>query len=64
MKKLYYCPALELFSCLPLFKTVRLSGKKPQNATKSNSRLLKRKKISLIEKKNNNNYQQGRASID
>ena len=40
MKKLFCCPAYELFSCLPpLFsclpfkKTVRLPGKKLQNAT-------------------------------
>ena len=30
------CPALELFHCLPLWKTVRLHGKKLQNATKEN----------------------------
>ena len=34
MKKLFCCPALELFHCLPLWKTVRLHGKKLQNATK------------------------------
>jgi hypothetical protein len=32
MKKLFCCPALELFSCLPLWKTVRLHGKKIQIA--------------------------------
>ena len=34
MKKMFCCPALELFHCLPLWKTVRLHGKKLQNATK------------------------------
>ena len=41
MKKLFCCPALELFHCLPplfhflpLWTTVRLHGKKLQNATK------------------------------
>ena len=40
MKKIFCCPALELFHCLPplfcclpLWKTVRLHGKKLQNAT-------------------------------
>ena len=40
MKKLFCCPALELFCCLPplfrclpLWTTVRLHGKKLQNAT-------------------------------
>ena len=40
-KKIFCCPALELFHCLPplfhclpLWKTVRLHGKKLQNATK------------------------------
>ena len=40
MKKIFGCPALELihcllplFHCLPLWKTVRLHGKKLQNAT-------------------------------
>ena len=42
MKNLFCCPALELFhclpplfSCLPLWTTVRLHGKKLQNVTKS-----------------------------
>ena len=41
MKKSFCCPALELFHCLPplfcclpMWKTVRLHGKKLQNATK------------------------------
>ena len=41
MKKIFCCPALELFHCLPplfrclpLWTTVRLHGKKLQNATK------------------------------
>ena len=34
--KQYCCPALEPFSCLPLWKTIRLPGKKLQNATKTN----------------------------
>ena len=33
MKKIFYCPVLDLFHCLPLWKTVRLHGKKLQNAT-------------------------------
>ena len=33
-KKIFCCPALELFHCLPLWTTVRLHGKKLQNATK------------------------------
>ena len=33
MKQLFCCPALELFHCLHLWKTVRLHGKKLQNAT-------------------------------
>ena len=33
MKKMFCCPALELFHCLTLRKTVRLHGKKLQNAT-------------------------------
>jgi hypothetical protein len=33
MKKLFCCPALELFHCLPQWKTGRLHGKKLQNAT-------------------------------
>ena len=28
LKKIFCCPALELFHCLPLWKTVRLHGKK------------------------------------
>ena len=42
MKKIFCCPALELFHCLlplfhclPLWTTVRLHGKKLQNATNS-----------------------------
>ena len=41
MKKLLCCPALELFSCLPLWKTVRLHGKKLQNATNVLTRPIK-----------------------
>ena len=37
MKKWFCCPALELFHCLPLWKTVRLHGKKLQNATNTYS---------------------------
>ena len=33
MKKIFCCPALELFHWLPLWTTVRLHGKKLQNAT-------------------------------
>ena len=32
-EKIFCCPALELFHCLPLWTTVRLHGKKIQNAT-------------------------------
>ena len=32
-KKIFFRPALELFHCLPLWTTVRLYGKKLQNAT-------------------------------
>ena len=35
LKKIFCCPALELFHCLPLWTTVRLHGKKLQNATKN-----------------------------
>ena len=34
MKKIFCCPDLELFHCLPHWTTVRLYGKKLQNATK------------------------------
>ena len=51
MKKLFCCPALELFHCLPplfrclpLWKTVRLHGKKLQNATKARIPVLLRLK--------------------
>ena len=57
MKKLFCCPALELFHCLPplfcflpLWKTVRLHGKKLQNATN-----LYRKE-SMYEKKDRLKY--------
>ena len=36
MKKIFFCPTLELFHYLPLWKTVRLHGKKLQNATNLN----------------------------
>ena len=35
-KKKFCCPALELFHCLPLWKTVRLHGKELQNVTSNN----------------------------
>ena len=48
MKKLFYCPALEIFSCLPLWKTVRLPGKKLQNATKLTQRDLQKVSLSTL----------------
>ena len=55
MKKLFCCPALELFHylpphfcCLLLWKTARLHGKKLQNATKE---VLKQEKEVLKQEK-------------
>ena len=52
MKKIFCCPALELFHCLPplfhclpLWTTVRLHGKKLQNATNSISAQTSQKGI-------------------
>ena len=49
MKKVFCCPALELyhclpplFCCLPLWKTVRLHGKKLQNAPNTDFYVIKK----------------------
>ena len=44
MKKIFCCLAQDLFHCLHLWTTVRLHGKKLQNATKDLNPLWKAKK--------------------